>query len=62
MDNYKEMYLHLMRQTEKAVRILTEAQQACEEMYLEAGDQAAEKQARKQSSLCVVFTMNYAKS
>ena len=28
MPDYKELYLHLMRETEKAVRILTEAQQA----------------------------------
>ena len=34
MPDYKELYLHLMRETEKAVRILTEAQQACEELYL----------------------------
>ena len=34
MPDWKEMYLHLMRETERAVRILTEAQQACEELYL----------------------------
>ena len=34
MADWKEMYLHLMRETERAVRILTEAQQACEELYL----------------------------
>ena len=34
MADYKEMYLHLMRSTEKAIQILIEAQQACEEMYL----------------------------
>ena len=36
MPDYKEMYLHLMRETEKSIRILVEAQQACEQMYLEA--------------------------
>ena len=36
MPDYKEMYLHLMRETEKAVRILTQAQQDCEELYLSA--------------------------
>lgn len=35
MPDYKEMYLTLMRETEKAIRILTEAQQACEELYLQ---------------------------
>ena len=34
--NYKEMYLTMMRASEKAIRILIEAQQACEEMYLSA--------------------------
>lgn len=36
MPDYKEMYLHLMRETEKSVRILIKAQQECEEMYLNA--------------------------
>ena len=34
MPDYKEMYLTLMRETEKAVRILIEAQQKCEALYL----------------------------
>ena len=34
MPNYQEMYLHLMRETEKAIRILVKAQQDCEELYL----------------------------
>ena len=34
MPDYKEMYLHLARETEKAVRILIKAQQDCEEMYI----------------------------
>ena len=38
MPNYQEMYLHLMRETEKAIRILVKAQQDCEEMYLAQGD------------------------
>ena len=38
MPDWKEMYLHLMRETERSVRILTEAQQTCEELYLRAGD------------------------
>ena len=38
MELYKEMYLKMMRATEKAIRILVEAQQECEEMYLAAGD------------------------
>ncbi|MCF2663955.1 hypothetical protein JQM66_05200 [Oscillibacter valericigenes] len=34
MPDYKEMYLHLMRETEKAIRILEKAQQDCEELYV----------------------------
>lgn len=37
MPDYQEMYLHLMRETEKALRILIEAQRACEEMYVGDG-------------------------
>ena len=36
MPDYKEMYLHLMRETEKSIRILIEAQRECERIYLEA--------------------------
>ena len=36
MPDYKEMYLTLMRATEKAIRTLIEAQQQCEELYLSA--------------------------
>ena len=35
MPDYKEMYLTLMRETEKAIRTLTEAQRVCEELYLQ---------------------------
>ena len=34
MPDWKEKYLHLARETERAIRILTEAQQTCEELYL----------------------------
>lgn len=42
MPDWKEMYLTLMRETEKAVRILTEAQQKCEELYIEAEEPVLE--------------------
>ena len=38
MADYKEMYLHLMRDTEKAIRLLIQAQQDCEEMYLSTSE------------------------
>lgn len=38
-ETYKEMYLHLMRETEKAIRILIAAQQECEERYLNAASE-----------------------
>lgn len=36
--DYKEMYLQLMRASENAIRLLIEAQQLCEAMYVDAGD------------------------
>lgn len=36
MADYKKMYIHLMQSTEHAIRILTQAQQDCEEMYISA--------------------------
>lgn len=38
MANYKEMYLHLMRETERAKRIIIEAQMKCEELYIEQSE------------------------
>lgn len=32
--DYKEMYLTMVRETEKAINILIQAQQKCEELYL----------------------------
>ena len=34
MSDYREMYLIMMRAAEKAIRILIEAQQKCEELAL----------------------------
>ena len=34
--DYKEMYLTMAREAEKAIQILIEAQQTCEELYLNA--------------------------
>lgn len=36
MPDYKEMYLKMMRATEKAMDILIEPQRECEEMYIRA--------------------------
>ena len=36
MPDWKEMYLTLFRETEKAINILTDAQRRCEEMYISA--------------------------
>ena len=35
MADYKEMYLTMVRESEKAIRILIAAQRKCEERYLE---------------------------
>lgn len=34
MPNYKEMYLTMAREAEKAIRLLVKAQQRCEELYI----------------------------
>lgn len=39
MPDYKELYFTMMRETEKAIRILVEAQKNCEEKYLEAEEE-----------------------
>ena len=38
MPDYKEMYLIMVRAAEQAQNILIEAQQKCEEKYLDAQD------------------------
>lgn len=35
MPDYKEIYLTLMRATEGALNLLIDAQQKCEQMYIE---------------------------
>lgn len=36
--DYKELYLKMMRASEEAIRIIIEAQQECEEMYIDGDD------------------------
>lgn len=36
MPDYKEMYLKMVRASEKAINELITAQQECEEMYIES--------------------------
>lgn len=38
MPDYQEMYLEMVRETEKAISILINVQQKCEEMYIKASD------------------------
>lgn len=35
MDNYKDLYLMIIRASEKAINILIEAQKKCETMYID---------------------------
>ncbi len=37
--DYKELYFHAMHEMERAIRILTEAQKTCEELYLKLSDE-----------------------
>lgn len=34
MSDYKEMYLTMIRETERAINILIDAQRQCEELYI----------------------------
>ena len=40
---YREMYLTMARAAEQALRLLVEAQQACETLYMESTEQAPAK-------------------
>lgn len=35
---YKDLYLEMMRASEKAIRLLAEAQQKCEDRYLSSSE------------------------
>jgi hypothetical protein len=43
MPDYKELYLQMMRASEKAIRILVEAQQTCEDQILQEADREQEE-------------------
>ena len=47
MPDYKEMYLKMVRATEKAMNILIQAQQECEEMYIAGPDKEDESAAEE---------------
>lgn len=36
MPDYKEMYLHMVRESERAIDLIIAAQRKCEEMYINA--------------------------
>lgn len=44
MPDYKEMYLTMVRASEKAINTLVEAQRKCEELYLEGEDEKKEQE------------------
>ena len=44
MGNYRELYLQMMRATEKSIRTLVKAQKACEEMILQEADETSEQE------------------
>ena len=49
MPDYKEMYLKMMRASEKAINILIEAQRECEEMYISEREWPADALSEGQS-------------
>lgn len=52
MPDYKEMYFIMVRATEKALRILIEAQQTCEELAM-AEDETGRTDDEKSESITV---------
>lgn len=53
--DYKEMYLVLLRSTEKAINLLIKAQQECEELYLSATmNEKPEAEAKAVIKLCSI--------
>ena len=42
MPDYQEMYLGMVRETEKAINLLINAQRKCEEMYIKSSDNDVE--------------------
>ncbi len=62
MPDYKEMYLHLFRETERANRIQIDAQRHCEEMYIDAPEhelRVLPKQDEDDSRIYVASTPDY---
>lgn len=47
MQDYKEMYLKMVRASEQAIHILIEAQQSCEELYIKEATPDTEETAVK---------------
>ena len=41
MSDYKEMYLKMVRASERAINILIEAQRECEELYISGHERSA---------------------
>lgn len=44
MPDYKEMYFTMLAASEKAIRIIIEAQRECEDMYINADDEDEEEE------------------
>ena len=42
MPDYQKMYLEMVRETEKAINLLINAQRKCEEMYIKSSDNDVE--------------------
>jgi len=49
MVDYKELYLNMVRASERAIRELIRVQQECEELYLAASDSEAAAQGTQEA-------------
>lgn len=62
MPDWKEMYLHMFRATERSINIQIDAQKQCEEMYIRAPEQelrVLSKQDKDDPRVYVTSTPDY---
>lgn len=49
MTNYKKLYIELLQATDKAIRLLNDAQNRCEELYADLPAETDEEEKNKQA-------------
>ncbi len=64
MPDFEEMYYKMVRASEKAIRIIIEAQRECEEMYISADEETEsekkERSVERSFKICVIAYASFA--